>query len=1007
MAGRVRLPSRRRVGVDDGLLVERFLARVSPVDDTEAAHGSDRSAEARRILPRASRYGASFIDAVTGFRIEAHNPHLRPDRWLAYMAGIDASYRAEGIEGALDPVGLRPASLPSLFFVAIDASGEVVGGIRCHGPLLSVADARVMDELAAHPRIDLLSDLLAARIPYGLVEIKGAWIAKEYQLTGLRNSLARCCAHAMSWFEVENAVAASSRQLARLWRTTGARTLDDLVAIPYPDERFATVVLWWQRDELAAATAPKQAALIQTEARTLFSRQETAVVNDVRVRAGRALWRAEVLDDELSEDRAALDHLRADGAVEILDHLDAQRDGLMALRPELPAELLSERPRWAYYPWRRALVRLLGPNGFRALRLDRNRNKITREEQSRLAQLRVGIVGLSVGHAVAHILALEGICGELRLADFDVVELPNLNRLPVTLLDLGLNKAIVAARRVAEFDPYLPVDVFTDGLVDANVEAFVAGLDLLVDECDSLDVKVRLREVARASRIPVLMETSDRGLLDVERFDLEPDRPIFHGLLGDVDSGDLAGLSTHDKVPHVLRLLEPAQLSTRMAASMAEIDETVTTWPQLGGDVALGAASVAAAVRRLWTGGELRSGRVRVDLDARLDQLREPDELVVDIREIPPETPPMPPDDPHLSVAFAANLAPSGGNSQPWSFRTDDGQLRILLDGSRTSSMDVRFRGSYVAIGAALFNARVAAAAHGVLGGVEYFPNGEDADPVAALTFGRDADPALAAQYAGMLARGTNRRTGRPGAIGPDLVATLQELVAEEGARLTVLTDREALEDYADILGESDRIRYLSPILHGELMSELRWPGRDPLETGIDVRTLELDAADLSKLAVAQRSDVMATLASWDGGRALGAVTRDRVRSSSALAVVSISAARPGSYVVGGSAVERLWLAAEAAGLAVQPVSPVFVFAVEPDDFSGLVPDAYVPRLRALEARLRSLAGLAAGEALALVLRLSHAPPASTRSLRLGLDAYLGAGVDPGDLATAGVEAAR
>jgi nitroreductase len=431
-----------------------------------------------------------------------------------------------------------------------------------------------------------------------------------------------------------------------------------------------------------------------------------------------------------------------------------------------------------------------------------------------------------------------------------------------------------------------------------------------------------------------------------------------------------------------------------MAASMAEIDETVTTWPQLGGDVALGAASVAAAVRRLWTGGELRSGRVRVDLDARLDQLREPEEPVVDIREILPETPPMPPDDPYLSVAYAANLAPSGGNSQPWSLRMDERQLRILLDGSRTSRMDVRFRGSYLAIGAALFNARVAAAAHGVLGGVEYFPNGEDADPVAALTFGRDADPALAAHYAGMLARGTNRQTGHPNPMDTDLIATLQELVAEEGARLTVLTDRGALEDYADILGESDRIRYLSPILHGELMSELRWPGRDPLESGIDVRTLELDAADLSKLAVAQRSDVMATLASWDGGRALGEVTRDRVRSSSALAVVSISAARPGSYVVGGSAVERLWLAAEAAGLAVQPVSPVFVFAVDPDDFVSLVPEAYVARMRALESRLRCLAGLAPGEALALVLRLSHAPPASTRSLRLALGALLGDGVD-------------
>ena len=45
-------------------------------------------------------------------------------------------------------------------------------------------------------------------------------------------------------------------------------------------------------------------------------------------------------------------------------------------------------------------------------------------------------------------------------------------------------------------------------------------------------MKLLVREMARERRIPVLMETSDRGVLDVERFDLEPDRPIFHGLLG-------------------------------------------------------------------------------------------------------------------------------------------------------------------------------------------------------------------------------------------------------------------------------------------------------------------------------------------------------------------------------------------------------------------------------------------------------------------------------------------
>jgi nitroreductase len=52
-----------------------------------------------------------------------------------------------------------------------------------------------------------------------------------------------------------------------------------------------------------------------------------------------------------------------------------------------------------------------------------------------------------------------------------------------------------------------------------------------VEECDDLYLKIALREYARKKRVPVLMETSDRGLLEIERFDLEPERGILHGLM--------------------------------------------------------------------------------------------------------------------------------------------------------------------------------------------------------------------------------------------------------------------------------------------------------------------------------------------------------------------------------------------------------------------------------------------------------------------------------------------
>lgn len=369
----------------------------------------------------------------------------------------------------------------------------------------------------------------------------------------------------------------------------------------------------------------------------------------------------------------------------------------------------------------------------RTLRLDRNRNNLTRTEQDTLARQVVGVVGQSVGHAVAHTLALEGSCGRLRLADFDTLELTNLNRVPGTLFDIGVNKAVVTARRIAELDPYLPVEIVTAPLGEASMDAFLDGLTLVVEECDSLDVKLAVREAARRHRLPLIMQSSDRGLLDIERFDLDPARLPFHGLLGGTTTADLRGLSTRDKAPHVIRILDGRKLSTRLAASMVEIGETLNSWPQLGGDVQLGGASVAAAVRRIGLAKPLPSGRTRMDLEDCLDDLTEP--MAAPEKTWPPEQPASidavsgAPGSAErtratdiAAVLHCAQLAPSGGNAQPWTLRADTHSITISLASERSSAMDIGFRGSALALGAAWYNARVAAAALGLLGPAELRP---------------------------------------------------------------------------------------------------------------------------------------------------------------------------------------------------------------------------------------------------------------------------------------------
>ena len=417
-----------------------------------------------------------------------------------------------------------------------------------------------MHEMAASSELDLIRSTIDAEIRYGTIETKGAW-SKGGAVVGVQLVLpiTRCFMHAMNWLGAEYAIAAVSDRLLPVGPLTGGKVIGS-TSVPFPDERYRTIAVEYRRAQSYELSPPENQQALRLEGEQLARGPQKVGVGSIEVdsammhHVGRSslTWET-VLIAKYFESCATMVSLQ------IFDQFESLQAQLTQIKPAPANVLVEETPRWVYYPWRRAAVRLPGPRSFSALRLDRNHNKVTREEQAKLRTLHIGVVGASAGHSIAHLLALEGLCGELRLADFDTVELTNLNRIPGGVLDLGVNKAVVCARRIAEIDPYLRVSVHTSGVTSENLDGFLDGLDLVIEECDSLDVKFLVREKARARGIPVIMETSDRGVLDVERFDLEPQRPIFHGLLGDMDSATLAGLTLAEKSPYVLRMLGAAK----------------------------------------------------------------------------------------------------------------------------------------------------------------------------------------------------------------------------------------------------------------------------------------------------------------------------------------------------------------------------------------------------------------------------------------------------------------
>ena len=255
---------------------------------------------------------------------------------------------------------------------------------------------------------------------------------------------------------------------------------------------------------------------------------------------------------------------------------------LRSLRPPPDEELVAEPCRWAYYPWRRTVVAVLGPRGVSSGAVGPQQEHDHRRgaRPARRTAHRCRRVERRACHR-AH-PGRAGMCGELRLADFDRLELSNLNRVPATVLDLGLNKAEVAARRIAELDPYLRLRVLDAGLtlghrrrVPRRTGHRCRGMRFVGHEgqrsggcpCPS-DTGVdghRPTEACSTWNVSI-SSRSARSCTVYWATWISPSSPR---------------MSSREKVPHMLRFLEAEKFSPRALASVLEIDRTLSTWPQV------------------------------------------------------------------------------------------------------------------------------------------------------------------------------------------------------------------------------------------------------------------------------------------------------------------------------------------------------------------------------------------------------------------------------------------
>ena len=161
--------------------------------------------------------------------------------------------------------------------------------------------------------------------------------------------------------------------------------------------------------------------------------------------------------------------------------------------------------------------------------------------QLKLKNSRVLIVGLGgLGSPVALYLAAAGV-GELHVADFDTVDLTNLQRQIVhDTSSVGQSKVDSALRRLGAINPEIklvahPSALDTDSLADA-----VAAVDLVLDCCDNFGTREAVNKACVAARKPLVSGAAIRLEGQLSVFDSrQPTSPCYHCLYGRGSDEDL------------------------------------------------------------------------------------------------------------------------------------------------------------------------------------------------------------------------------------------------------------------------------------------------------------------------------------------------------------------------------------------------------------------------------------------------------------------------------------
>jgi hypothetical protein len=273
-------------------------------------------------------------------------------------------------------------------------------------------------------------------------------------------------------------------------------------------------------------------------------------------------------------------------------------------------------------------------------------------------------------------------------------------------------------------------------------------------------------------------------------------------------------------------------------------------------------------------------------------------------------------------LSYAIN-APSGGNSQPWTFKVADNKLTIVCHPEKDNPvLNFSSRGTLIAHGALIENIIISASRYG-LETMFYIAQDQNERAIVEITFADSYSPPDPL-YASIPARSTNRKQYEDKPISKEILVNISNAANALGGpmvRTYFIEDKRKITVAGKAASNNEIVMLENKLLHGLFFKEVIWNSREEKTkggSGLYIKTLELKKPQEIVFRIIKHWPMMSVLKKLGLAKFIASENAKVYGTGGAMWVISVNEPNHKNFITAGRVLERIWFSCVKEGISLQ-----------------------------------------------------------------------------------------